>query len=62
VERRESKYKCPKCEVQLVERWDMAPSDSYGGGTDLKRIGRPICPEGHTITEWGYVGQPLHAV
>ena len=62
MERRESEHKCPKCEAQLVEKWDMVDDGSLAHIKEFQRIGRPYCPKGHRITEWNLAGQPMFAV
>lgn len=62
MERRESKHQCPKCQAQLVEKWDTVRDGSLVGNIELQRIGKPFCPAGHRITEWNAAGQPIFAV
>jgi hypothetical protein len=62
MERRESKHQCPKCQVQLVERWYTVPDGSLVNKLELQRVGLPFCPAGHRITEWNGAGQPVFAV
>lgn len=59
MEERKSTHKCPKCRTRLVETWYV---EIVAGITvERRRIGRPFCPKGHTITDWNLAGQPKRA-
>lgn len=54
--RRPSEFRCPRCDTQLVERWDVAEDGNRG---ELVQVGRPYCPRGHYIPGWSADGGPL---